>query len=267
MASLSVVVPVYNGARFIADNVARILTYLEARGEGELVVVDDGSSDATADIVRAAFGAGRTSVSRRLISTPVNQGKGHAVRQGLLAARGELRLFVDADLTYPCENFRRIETALLAGADLAIASRVHTDSRYLMAPEFFRHVYTRHHLGRVFNALVQLAAVPGLSDTQAGLKGFRKSAAMSLLPKVTMNRFAFDVELLYLARRARLSIEEVPVTFIYCKEPSSLQLARDGGRMLRDLWTIRRRAGRGDYDHATYRSQPDTDEAAANTSE
>ncbi len=248
MPSLSVVVPILNGARFIGDNTRSLLAYLESRGDGELVIVDDGSTDGTASVVREALAQSKSSVSCRLLTNEHNRGKGYSVRRGLLAARGEWRLFVDADLTYPCDNFAKVEDALRRGADLAIASRVHPDSRYVMAPEFFRYVYTRHHIGRVFNALVQHAVVRGISDTQAGLKGFRRQAAVQLLPRLKMNRFSFDVELLYVAQRAGLRIDEVPVSFIYCKEPSTLQLARDGAQMLKDLLDLRTRGRRGDYD-------------------
>ncbi|HMR73856.1 MAG TPA: glycosyltransferase [Polyangiaceae bacterium] len=250
MPSLSVVVPVWNGARFVGENLALIADYLASRGDGELLVVDDGSSDSTVSVVQEAMARTSTRVPSRMLTNERNRGKGYSVRRGLLAARGDLRLFVDADLTYPCDNFQAVEQALLRGADLAVASRVHPDSRYVMAPEFFRHVYTRHHLGRLFNAVVQRGVVRGISDTQAGLKGFRRQTVINLLPRVKMERFAFDVELLFLAQRMGLRIEEVPVTFIYCKEPSSLQLARDGAQMLGDLLEIRSRARRGAYDGA-----------------
>jgi glycosyltransferase involved in cell wall biosynthesis len=250
MPSLSVIVPVWNGANFVEDNLIVIADYLAARGDGELLVVDDGSDDDTVHAVRAAFGRTERGVPTRLFTNERNRGKGYSVRRGLLAARGEFRLFVDADLTYPCDNFEAVERALSRGADLAVASRVHPDSRYVMAPEFFRHVYTRHHLGRLFNALVQRSVVAGISDTQAGLKGFRRQAVIQLIPRLRMERFSFDVELLFLAQRMGLRIEEVPVTFIYCKEPSSLQLARDGAQMLADLLEMRARARRGGYDGA-----------------
>ncbi len=249
MPTLSVVVPVLNGARFIGDNVRSLLAYLEARGGGELVLVDDGSTDGTASVAREAFQRSNTKVPFRTLTNEINRGKGYSVRRGLLAARGEWRIFVDADLTYPCNNFANVENALRRGADLAIASRVHPDSRYVMAPAFFRHVYTRHHMGRVFNSLVQRVLVQGISDTQAGLKGFRRQAVVQLLPHLKMNRFSFDVELLYVAQRTGLRIEEVPVSFIYCKEPSTLQLTRDGAHMLKDLLALRTRGRRGDYDN------------------
>ena len=245
---MSVVVPVLNGARFMGDNLRALVSFLEARGDGELVVVDDGSTDGTASVVREALAQRNTRVSCRLLTNQHNRGKGYSVRRGLLAARGDWRLFVDADLTYPCDNFAAVEDALRRGADLAIASRVHPNSRYVMAPEFFRHVYTRHHMGRVFNALVRHTVVKGISDTQAGLKGFRRQAVVQLLPRLKMDRFSFDVELLSIAQRLGLRIEEVPVSFIYCKEPSSLQLARDGAQMISDLLELRARARRGDYD-------------------
>ncbi len=249
MKTLSVVIPVYNGAPFIRESLLSMLGYLGRRGESELIVVDDGSTDLTADILAEVERHPPTrGVSVRLLSNDRNRGKGYSVRRGLSSARGEIRVFTDADLAYPVENLSAIEGALQDGADLAIANRVHRESRYVMAPRGFREMSTRHTISRVFNRVVQASVVSGVSDTQAGLKGLSRHATVSLLPRLTMDRFAFDVELLLVARRQALRIVEVPVVFHYSNEPSSLQLARDGARMLLDLATIRQRAERGAYD-------------------
>ena len=246
---LSVVVPVLNGARYIARSLAELRSWLVAAGEdAELVAVDDGSDDGTwAELQRLSREADH-GVPLRAVRNPENQGKGHAVRRGLGLARGAIGVFTDADLTYPVENLAQILAALRSGADVAIASRVHADSRYLTSPEFFRRIYTRHAMGRAFNALTRQMILGELMDTQAGLKGFTKAALDRLLPRLTLDRFSFDVELLVVAKRLGLRIDEVPVTFVYCREPSTLELGRDGVRMLADLWRIRRRARRGDYD-------------------
>jgi dolichyl-phosphate beta-glucosyltransferase len=239
-----------NGARFLEQTLTAIHRHLAQRsGDGELVVVNDGSTDATSEVIaRFAREARGGRIAVRALDNAENRGKGYAVKRGLSAARGEFRVFTDADLTYPVENLDRIEASLLSGADVAIASRVHPESRYVMAPAFFRYIYTRHNAGRVFNALVRATIVNELTDTQAGLKGFHRHVVHKLVPRITMDRFSFDVELLHLAQHLGMRIDEVPVTFIYCKEPSTLELARDGVTMALDLLRIRARAARGAYD-------------------
>lgn len=233
-AEVSIVVPVFNSARYLRGSLLAIAGFLGGRaGGGELVVVDDGSRDTTLDVVRAA--QDELGVPLTLLVNGENRGKGFSVRRGLAAASGELVVFTDADLAYPVENFTRVLDALAGGADLAIASRVHPDSRYVTSPRFFRRIYTRHTIGRAFNLLTRLVLVPDIHDTQAGLKGLHRAALDQLLPHLTLDRFSFDVELLVVARRLGLAIAEVPVTFEYQSEPSTLELGRDSLRMLSDV--------------------------------
>jgi glycosyltransferase involved in cell wall biosynthesis len=247
--ALSIVVPVLNGERYIARSLGELRRWLAASGErAEIVVVDDGSTDGTWEEIRRESDANGAGVPLLTLRNPTNQGKGHAVRRGLERASGELSVFTDADLAYPVENLERIVRRLRAGADLAIASRVHPDSRYITSPEFFRRINTRHAVSRVFNALTRSFVLADVMDTQAGLKGFRREALERVLPRLTLERFSFDVEVLVVAKRLGLVVEEVPVTFVYCHEPSTLELSRDGAQMLADLWRIRRRVRRGRYD-------------------
>jgi glycosyltransferase involved in cell wall biosynthesis len=251
--SVSIVVPVLNGERYIRDNVRTLADWLAKQpGEREIVIVDDGSRDGTWNEVERALDDGHNGhsggVVRRALRNPENRGKGHAVRRGLLAARGTHRAFVDADLTYPVDNLGAIFEALARGADVAIGSRVRPGSRYVMAPAVFRRLYTRHAMGRVFNWVTRKTLLGDVFDTQAGLKGMSARAAERILPLLTLDRFSFDVELLYLARRHRLRVEEVPVTCVWCDEPSTLELAGDGLSMLLDLARIRWRAANGHYD-------------------
>lgn len=244
--SVSVVVPVFDGGPFIARSLTCIHDVLSTLGvDAELVVVNDGSSDDTREAVESV----RSRLPRLLyLENQENRGKGFSVRRALGAASGEQLVFIDADLAYPPENIAVVLDALGRGADLAIACRMHEDSRYVMAPERLRRVYTRHAAGRLFNAVTRAFVVGSLRDTQAGLKGFRRDALRRLLPLLTLDRFSFDVEVLFLARRLGLRISEVPVTFVYSHEPSSLELGRDGARMLADLVRIRWRALSGRYD-------------------
>lgn len=243
---VSVVVPVYNGERYVVASLRKIADYLAARGgEHELVVVDDGSDDGTLAAVRAF--REESPVKVVVVNLPDNRGKGFALRQGLGEARGELVLFTDADLAYPVANFTRVIDALQTGAELAIASRVHPESRYVTSPRFFRRIYTRHTLGRAFNLLTRFTLVPHVHDTQAGLKGFRARALARVLPHLTLERFSFDVELLVVARGLGLGLVEVPVTFEYQSEPSSIELGRDSVRMLTDLGKVAVRRLLGAY--------------------
>lgn len=246
--SVSLVLPVFDGAAFLERSLAKSYEWLGRRAGGaELIVVDDGSRDETLAIARE-FAASRGDGPRvRVLASAENRGKGHAVRRGLLAARGRLRLFSDADLTYPIASFTQVVRALRRGADIAVACRVHEDSRYVVAPDFFRYIYTRHNAGRIFNWLVRQTVVNELRDTQAGLKGFRAEVVEDLFPRLVQDRFSFDVELLFLAQRRGYHVREVPVTYHYRKEPSTVDFARDTVAMCADLARIRLRHLRGAY--------------------
>lgn len=241
---VSLVLPVLNGEPFLAASLERADEWLRDRpGGGEVVVVDDGSTDGTAAILAGWAGPGR-----RVLTLPENRGKGAAVKAGMLAATGERRVFLDAGLTYPFANVDRLLAALDAGADVAIGNRLHPESRYLVAPRAFRRLRSRHRMGRVFNGIVRLFAVPGFRDTQAGIKAATAAAAERIFGAARLAGFSFDVEVLFLARRFGLEVAEVPVTFVYEEEPSTLRLFRDGRRMLRDVAGLRRAARRGLYD-------------------
>lgn len=269
--SVSLVLPVYDGARYLDRSLRKASEWLGRRaGESELIVVDDGSRDATPEILRAFEAESRERGPRvRCLRNPLNRGKGFSVRRGLLAARGRLRLFSDADLTYPVGSFTHVVRTLRRGADIAVACRVHEMSRYVVAPDFFRYIYTRHNAGRVFNWLVRATAVRELRDTQAGLKGFRAAVVEDLFPRLTLERFSFDVELLFLAQRRGYRVEEVPVTYHYRKEPSTVDFARDTLTMCADLARIRLRHARGVYalDAPPERSAADEGGAVSDRSE
>ena len=168
----------------------------------EIVVVDDGSVDDTRDIAaRVAERDARV----RLIAAE-HGGKGAAVRRGMLAARGQWCFFADADLSMELDQLPRF---LAEDADITIASREAPGAERIGEP------WSRHVIGRIFNVIVRLAAVPGIHDTQCGYKLFSAAAVRQLFPASRLNGFAFDVELLYLARRAGLRVREVPVTWYY----------------------------------------------------
>jgi dolichyl-phosphate beta-glucosyltransferase len=252
--SLTFVLPVYNGARFFGASLATVWAWLATEPrETELLVVDDGSSDATWALLQQ-FAAEHPPAEGQprfvALRNAQNRGKGYSLRRAFLEASGELVVFTDADLTYPVENVASLVATLEQGPDLAYGSRMHADSRYIVAPTFFPLLFTRHAMGRVFNFLVQIVVVSGIRDTQAGLKGFRRAAARALAERIRLDRFSFDVEMFFVARRLGQRIAECPVTFLYRKEPSTVRFARDSLRMLRDMLVIRWRGWRGVYDGA-----------------
>lgn len=248
---LTLVVPVFNGSAFLRDSLDTARAWLLGRDHrSELLVVDDGSTDETPAILEdfarsCAADAERLTVT--LVRNSRNRGKGFSVRRALVQAAGAHIVFTDADLTYPIENVAALDEALRDGADLAYGSRMHPDSRYVVAPSFFGKLFTRHFVGRTFNRIVRLLIVPDVLDTQAGLKGFRRDAARQLAPRVRMDRFSFDIELLFACRQLGMRMQSCPVRFVYRKEPSTVRLFRDSLAMLRDILRVRWRGFRGVY--------------------
>jgi glycosyltransferase involved in cell wall biosynthesis len=239
LPALSIIIPAYNEERRIGATLARITGYLDGRGGGyEVIVVDDGSRDATRAIVGAA---GHPAV--RLLALPVNAGKGAAVRAGVLASRGRAVLFSDADLSTPIEELARLEAAVAGGADLAIGSRVAPGEVARRQP------LLRRLQGRAFHAIVRalgFRVVATVRDTQCGFKLFRGAVARLLFRELTLTGFAFDVELLERAHQ-RFAIAEVPVAWAHA-DGSKVRPGIDAARMLRDLIQIRwgwLRSGRG----------------------
>ncbi len=237
---LSVIVPAFDEGERIGTSVARILRFLDSRPySSELIVVLDGGRPG-ADTAVAAASAGRADVF--VLDNGRNRGKGFSVRRGVGASRGDYVVFLDADLSLPIEDADRFLEVLREGADVAIASRALPESRVIGAPQ---HLRTR--LGRVFNWVVQRAALPGIADTQCGFKAFRGDLARRLFERQRSERFGFDVEILRMARRRGARIVEVPITCEY-RAGSSVRRLRDGASMLRDLAAIRWREWRGDDD-------------------
>lgn len=233
----SVVIPAYNEAARLPSYLKEVQAYFEGRDESyEVIVVDDGSQDGTADRVREVA-AGRPRVTVHALDR--NRGKGHAVRAGMARAVGELRLMADADGATPIAEVARLEAAVAAGADLAVGSRVLED------PAVIRQVRLHRKLsGHVFNFLLRRLGVAPVLDTQCGFKLFRGAAAAALFPQVTTDGFGFDVELLMLARRRGFRIAEVAVN--WADQPGSkVRVLREGPRMLYEVLAARRRlAGR-----------------------
>ncbi|MGH7441460.1 MAG: dolichyl-phosphate beta-glucosyltransferase [bacterium] len=237
--SLSIVIPAFNEERRIGPSLERLVGYARSRRLAcELVVVDDGSTDATAKI---ASGLGRRLGGLRLLRLERNQGKGAAIRAGVLAARGKRVLFTDADLSTPPEDLPILERALDSGADLVVGSRALDRSRIAVHQPLYREV-----AGRLFNVVVRCFSVPGIHDTQCGFKLFRTEVGRRLLQLQQIPRFGFDVEFLFLARKAGYRVEEVSVRWTNSPE-TTVRPLRDGARAFLDIALIRLYAAQGRY--------------------
>jgi dolichyl-phosphate beta-glucosyltransferase len=228
---LSLVIPAYNEAGRIGGTIEHVCGYLDRQPYAwELIVVIDGGPKAAADEARQAAG---TRANVRVLENEVNRGKGFSVRRGFAEARGDRLVFIDADLSLPVEGLAPMMARFDSGADVVIASRTVPGAEIIGRPPALRSV-----MSRVFNLLVQALAVPGVSDTQCGFKGFTAAAARTIFAAQLSDRFGFDVEALYLARKHGLRIAELPVTCRY-HEGSSVNRMGDAARMLVDLFSIR----------------------------
>jgi len=228
---LSLIIPAYNEAGRIGATVEHVCTYLDAqRYDWEVVVVIDGDSGGAAAEAGAAAG-GRANV--RVLTNEVNRGKGFSVRRGFAAASGERLVFIDADLSLPVDGLAPMMARFDDGADVVIASRAVAGSRVVGAPPAMRTV-----MSRVFNFVVQAIAVPGFGDTQCGFKGFTAAAARQVFSRHLSDRFGFDVEALFLARKLGLRIVEMPVTCVY-HAGSSVNRVGDVVNMLGDVLAVR----------------------------
>ncbi|MDQ6735674.1 MAG: glycosyltransferase family 2 protein [Nitrospirota bacterium] len=239
--TLSIILPAYNEQDRLPPYLTSITRYLSQRGDSyEIIVVDDGSRDETAQRV-GQFAVDAAAV--RLIRLPGNCGKGAAVRAGMLAAHGTLRLMADADGATPIQEIERLEHALAEDTDLAIGSRFlgSRDGRYRVQARWHRTV-----LGNGFNRIAQRLGLEGITDTQCGFKLFRKRVAEDLFSVARIDGYGFDLELLYVARRRDYRIAEVPINWI--DQPGSkVRVVRDGLRMFRELLAVRRNTAQGLY--------------------
>jgi len=243
--SLSIIVPAYNEGARLGKSLRAIVTYLdEYAPESELIVVDDGSTDDTANAAREELSTSKT-VRTSVISYQSNLGKGRAVRLGLLASRGDITLFMDADLSTPITEVPKLIGPISRGeCDLTFGSRA-LDRSLIGIHQPWR----REQGGRVFNLLVRLATGLPFWDTQCGFKAFRMSVCRPLIEGATIDRFGFDVELLYVAYRAGLRLKEIPVRWDHA-EGSKVNVASDSLKMLSEVGRIRQQARRGVYDRA-----------------
>jgi dolichyl-phosphate beta-glucosyltransferase len=239
LPKFSIVIPAYNEHKRIGDTLRRILDYLhQQEWNAEVVAVDDGSRDDTAQII-AGFALENPEVL--LVSNPGNQGKGYAVRNGMLNARGEYMLFTDADLSSPLSEAAKLFAALDAGADVAIGSRWLDPSLQVQPQPLKRRIYSR-----TFNLYLRIFLGLQFHDTQCGFKAFTRRAAAAIFPTQQIMRWGFDPEILFIARKKRLKVAEVPVIWGH-DERSTIHPLRDGLRMGVEVLKVIWNAIKGEY--------------------
>jgi dolichyl-phosphate beta-glucosyltransferase len=237
--SYSFVIPAYNeGVRLRPTLHALIRQIHEQNWDAEILVVNDGSTDDTAQIVREY---GKLHPQVLLVENPGNRGKGFSVRNGMLHARGDICLFSDADLSSPISEAQKLFDAITQGADIAIGSRWLRAELQTERQPLYRQLF-----GRIYNLLLRIVLGLRFADTQCGFKAFRRDAAQRIFPLQRIERWGFDPEILFLARRAGLRVEEVPVLWAH-SEGTRLHPFRDGLRMFLEAVRIRWFSITGEY--------------------
>ena len=235
----SIVIPAYNEALRLEATLDRVLEYVYSqKWNAEILVVNDGSRDATRDII-LRYAA--THPMLQLVDNPGNRGKGFSVRNGVLHSKGEFVVFTDADMASPIEESVKLLTALEQGADVAIGSRWLDPSLQTRKQPFYRRA-----LGRIFNLALRLILGMNFKDTQCGFKAFRRPAAQVVFPMQIIERWGFDPEIIFLAQRLGFRVDEVAVKWAH-QENTKISPIKDGLRMFSELLVIRWYALIGKY--------------------
>lgn len=239
-STYSIVIPAYNESARLGATLERVLGYVREQGlDAEVVVVNDGSRDNTADIVRDFA---QKNPNLRLVENPGNRGKGYSVRNGVLNSRGKIVLFSDADLSSPIEEMSKLTAALDSGADVAIGSR------WLKAElQTQRQPLHRQLFGRIFNLMLRITLGLQFADTQCGFKAFTRRAAMTIFPLQRIERWGFDPEILFLARKFGFKVQEVPVLWGH-SGGTRINPLIDGSRMFTEMLRVRWYDLTGKYD-------------------
>jgi dolichyl-phosphate beta-glucosyltransferase len=246
----SIVIPAFNESARLPATLASVAECIRAHGwAAEIIVINDGSTDATAEVARSFA---RTAPELRLLENPGNRGKGYSVRSGMLAARGEVALFTDSDLSAPIEEAERLFSAIEQGADIAIGSRWLESDRQTQRQPLYRQFF-----GRCFNAVTRAVMRLPFADTQCGLKAFTREAAQTIFQLQTIERWGFDPEILLIGLKRGFRIVEVPVSWAH-DERTRMSYLRDGFRMLQEIAQIRWNALRGRYNRPVETNQHTT---------
>ena len=244
----SIVIPAYNESERIPATLDKVLAHVRQQNwQAEILVVNDGSRDGTAEIV-AQYA--RRNPSVRLIENPGNRGKGYSVRNGMLHATGDIMLFSNADLSSPIYEAGKLFAAIAAGADVAIGSRWLQRELQTEKQPLYRQLF-----GRIFNLLLRVIIGVREKDTQCGFKAFTRAAAQIIFPLQRIERWGFDPEILYIARKHGLKIVEVPVEWAH-DERSKISPLKDGIKMFLEMLKIRWNAMMGNYLVRSNRAQP-----------
>jgi glycosyltransferase involved in cell wall biosynthesis len=237
---LSIVIPAYNESARIERTLQRVMECVDRQGwDAEVLVVDDGSVDGTVEIVRRWM---ERNPRLYLVQNDGNRGKGYSVRNGLLQAAGEVVMFTDADLSAPMEEAERLMAAIVAGADVAIGSRWMDRTRQTQHQPMYRRFF-----GRCFNWVTRTVMGLPFKDTQCGFKAFKRTAAQVIFRLQRIERWGFDPEILFIARKLGYDIREVAVTWGH-DERSRMSYLKDGMKMLEEIAAIRINSIAGRYD-------------------
>ena len=247
--AISIIVPAYEEQARLGDSVKQILAYIEGgKLSAELIVVDDGSKDKTAEIAESAA-SDFHDLTTKVIRYETNRGKGYAVKTGLLAARADIAVFSDADLSTPIEELSKLVEPIQTGEyDVTFGSRA-LDRSLIGTHQPWR----REQGGRVINLIIKTMSGLPFADTQCGFKAFNMKKFRPLLETMTIDRFGFDVEFLFVAAHHKLRLKEIPVRWNNV-EGSKVSVVRDTRRMFTELNQIRRNAKRGVYDKISLES-------------
>jgi len=237
---LFVIIPAYNEEARIKNTLEKIHSYLKNQDYTyEIIIVNDGSTDNTWALVNEIA---QKIKEVRILKNEKNRGKGFTIKKGFLNAKGKYLLFTDADLSTPIEEVEKLISWLKKGYDIAIGSRALKESHIQIHQPWYREL-----AGRIFNLFVQAMAVPGIKDTQCGFKCFTQKAALEICERQKIEKFSFDVEMLYIGRKLGYKIKEVPICW-FNNPHTKVNFLKDGYRMCLDLIRIRLNELKGMYD-------------------
>jgi glycosyltransferase involved in cell wall biosynthesis len=238
---LSIVIPAYNEEHRLLRTLDQVIEYLQAQAyQAEVLIIDNASEDRTYEIAKAYALDATTPELPILVSQEMERGKGAAVKRGMLMARGKYRFMCDADLSMPITEIHRFLPPELDDFDISIASREAPGAVRYNEPAY------RHLVGRLFNTLIRVLALPSLQDTQCGFKCFRGAIAEQLFPQMTVSGWSFDVEVLFIARKRGHRIVEIPIPWYFNSE-SHISVLRDSFQMALEIIQVRLNNARGTY--------------------
>jgi dolichyl-phosphate beta-glucosyltransferase len=236
--SCTLVLPTYNASAFIDRTVARLATFLDHNPDFAILFVCDGCSDDTAAKLRALLPP--LGPRAQLHAYDANRGKGYALRTGLSLAETPYLIFTDVDLAYEPDDALQLLATLKAGADMVVVNRASPESTFLISPRDFSNIYKRHLMSRAFNRWLRMMLPIRILDTQAGFKGMTAAAWHRIAPRLKVDGFFFDTELLSHAGALQLDVRETPAHFRYL-DPTTVKMVRHGWSMLWDTIRLRRR--------------------------